>query len=214
MKSVVSYKERYSVWLFIWAYVSLYTIINHIVEANAPYETVAMEWEKGIPFLPVFILPYQFLTLNLVILFFLIKKRIELWVFALRVLFVFSISYIFFIFMPLEYSFMRPKIDSNWFIVWLFSLVDAVDLPYNQLPSLHVSSCVVYWYSLREYISNIWVKRVLFVWYVLIGVSTLFVYQHHFLDIPTGLLLGICAVWLISKSRVANINILKLRSVK
>ena len=37
---------------------------------------------------------------------------------------------------------------------------------------------------------------VLHAWSLLIGVSVLTTYQHHFIDIPTGALLGWCCIWL------------------
>jgi protein-tyrosine phosphatase len=36
----------------------------------------------------------------------------------------------------------------------------------------------------------------LHVWFVLVGISVLTTYQHHFIDIPTGALLGFFALWL------------------
>ena len=206
MNVLASQKERYLIWLSIGIFIFLYFIFNNIAENSAPHPSVVMDWEKDIPFIALFIVPYQSLYFNLLILFLLLRKRIELWTLMFRMFFILAISYAFFLFMPLEYTFVRPQIESNWFITWLFSLVDSNDLPYNQLPSLHISSIVVYWYSLRMYLKNIWLKQVLFVWFLLIGLSTLFVYQHHFWDIPTGLMLGLLSVWIFSETNVENIK--------
>ena len=206
MNVLASQKERYLIWLSIGIFIFLYFIFNNIAENSAPHPSVVMDWEKDIPFIALFIVPYQSLYFNLLILFLLLRKRIELWTLMFRMFFILAISYAFFLFMPLEYRFVRPQIDSNWFITWLFYLIDSNDLPYNQLPSLHISTIVVYWYSLRMYLKNIWLKQVLFVWFLLIGLSTLFVYQHHFCDIPTGLMLGLLSVWLFSETNVENIK--------
>ena len=41
-----------------------------------------------------------------------------------------------------------------------------------------------------------WALWLLHPWFVLIGVSVLTTYQHHFIDIPTGALLGFFCLWL------------------
>ncbi len=210
MNVIASQKERYVIWASITISISLYFIFNILAKNSAPHPSVVMNWENNIPFIAIFVVPYQSLYLNIPILFILLRKRLELWVLLLRMLFILTVSYMFFLFMPLECTFSHPKIQANWFILWLFSLIDANDLPYNQLPSLHISSIVVYWYSLRKYLKNRYLKQILFIWFLLIGLSTLFIYQHHFWDIATGLLLGLFSVWIFSDK---NVRILKKEKV-
>ena len=212
MNVVASQKERYLIWLALVVLISCYFVFNYIAQNSAPHPTVAMDWEKNIPFIALFVVPYQSLYFNVLILFILLRKRIELWVLMLRMFFVLLFSYTFFLCVPLEYTFSRPNIDSNWFITWLFFLLDANDLPYNQLPSLHISTIVVYWYMLRGFLKNIWLKQVVFLWFFLIGLSTLFIYQHHFWDVVTGLLLGLTSVWIFSVENITKIK--RLRRVK
>ena len=205
MKRELTTKEKYTIWVILVVIICSYFIFNHIALSSAPHPNVAMDWEKNIPFIEIFILPYQSLYFNLLALFVLLNERLMLWRFFLRMLFILIISYGFFLFMPLEYTLPRPDIQGNWFIHWLFIMIDKNDLPYNQLPSLHVSSAVVYWYSLRSYLQNRYLKNMLFIWFVLIVLSTLFTYQHHFLDVVAGLFLGLVAVAVFNKNRVEKI---------
>ena len=45
-------------------------------------------------------------------------------------------------------------------------------------------------------ICRAWAQWPLHLWFVLVGVSVLTTYQHHFIDIPTGALLGFLCLWL------------------
>ena len=48
---------------------------------------------------------------------------------------------------------------------------------------------------------NIVVKSLFFIWLLLVSASTLLVYQHHFIDLPTGALMGAAALYFISAKR-------------
>ncbi len=72
-----------------------------------------------------------------------------------------------------------------------------VDRPYNQLPSLHVALCVIFWVSLPL---SPW-RMALRAWLVLVAVSTLFTWQHHVLDVIAGCALGLATVALIRPDR-------------
>jgi len=74
-------------------------------------------------------------------------------------------------------------------------------LPFNQAPSLHVSFAIVLWYSMQTQINSLFFKTLLALWFGLIALSTLFVYQHHFIDLPTGALVGFLAVYFISEKK-------------
>ena len=79
---------------------------------------------------------------------------------------------------------------------FLFSSLAAFDLPFNQAPSLHIILCVVVGSFYLRKARAVWLKAALVAWFALIGLSVLTTYQHHFIDIPTGLAAG-CFVLLI-----------------
>lgn len=69
------------------------------------------------------------------------------------------------------------------------------DLPFNQAPSLHIVLLMILWDFYRRRLHGLW-KALLHLWSLLIGISVLTTYQHHFIDVPTGLLAGALCMWL------------------
>ena len=69
------------------------------------------------------------------------------------------------------------------------------DKPYNQAPSLHISLLVIICARFRASVPQAW-RITVNVWALLIGLSVLTTYQHHFIDVPTGVLVGLFCVWL------------------
>ena len=175
----------------------LYGSANHFALLTAPHTSLFFEWERSIPFVEAFIVPYMSSDFLFVMVFLLPYTRLELRVLALRVFSIVLVSVFLFFLFPLAFSFEKPNIESFHF---LFKALEA-DQPFNQAPSLHVSFAIVLWYSMKEKIKGKWLKALLFVWFILIVISTLFVYQHHFIDLPTGALLGFLVVYFISEKR-------------
>jgi protein-tyrosine phosphatase/membrane-associated phospholipid phosphatase len=196
-------KERF-VWMLFMGitFFLLYGAANQYAGITAPHPSLWMMWEKDIPFVPAFIVPYMSSDLMFVIAFFMPYTRLELRILAARVLLILLVSVSIFIFFPLQFSFDKPPIDSYTF---LFGLLEA-DLPFNQLPSLHIAFAIVLWTSMRTYLKPLWLKVFVGLWFWLIVLSTLFVYQHHFIDLPTGALLGFLAVYLIQEERFLGLT--------
>jgi len=191
-KSVV--KERFVWILFIgMMFFLLYGVANEYASQTAPHPTLNMDWESQIPFIPAFIVPYMSSDLMFIIVFFLPYTRLELRVLAARVLFIIIVAVTLFVLFPLQFALEKPATESYAF---LFGVLEA-DLPYNQAPSLHISFAIVLWVSMRKYLTSLWIKIPVAIWVWLIVLSTLFVYQHHFIDIPTGAALGLFALYLI-----------------
>ncbi len=191
-KSVM--KERL-VWMLFMGIVFFlfYGVANYYAAQSAPHPSVYFEWEKGIPFVPAFIVPYMSSDLMFVAAFLLPYTRLELRVLAARVLFIIVTAVVVFTLFPLQFAFEKPHSDSFTF---LFGLLQA-DLPYNQAPSLHIAFAIVLWHSMRRYLRPKWIKLAVAVWIWLIVLSTLFVFQHHFIDLPAGAALGFLALYLI-----------------
>lgn len=192
------FKERL-VWMLFMGIVFflLYGSANQLAGITAPHPSWFMEWERSIPFVEPFIVPYMSSDLMFVIAFLLPYTRYELRILAARVLFIIILSVSVFLFFPLAFAFEKPPVKAYGF---LFGLL-AADQPYNQLPSLHISFAVVLWASMRHYLKPLWLKAGVAVWFVLIALSTLLVYQHHFIDLPTGLIVGLAALYLIGGKR-------------
>lgn len=194
-------KERF-VWVLFMGglFFILYGAANQYASLT-PHASFFMEWERHIPFVPSFIIPYMSSDVMFCIAFLLPQSRLELRILALRVLFIVVFSVLIFTVFPLQFGFEKPRSDEYQ---WLFGLLSA-DLPYNQLPSLHISFAIVLWMSMRSHLKNVFLKYAVALWLWLIALSTLLVYQHHFIDLPTGALVGGAAVAMIHQnSKVLN----------
>ena len=78
---------------------------------------------------------------------------------------------------------------------FLFEALGAFDKPFNQAPSLHVALLVILWPLYARHVPR-FALTPLHAWFALILVSVLTTYQHHFIDVPTGALLGLFCLWL------------------
>ena len=77
----------------------------------------------------------------------------------------------------------------------MFDVLTGFDLPYNQAPSLHISLLVIIWIRFAQRTEGL-VRVLVDGWALLIGVSVLTTYQHHFIDVPTGAAVGLICLWL------------------
>ena len=157
---------------------------------------VAMAWEAGLPFLPWMVLPYMTSGLLFALSFLLVRGRGELSALSRRVAFATLVACLIFAASPLRFELTRPAVDAA-LPAWLFAQLSLVDRPYNQLPSLHVAYCVIFWPALRTVARAAWQRAALAGWLLLVAVSTVFSYQHHVLDVAGGALLGVLAVRLL-----------------
>ena len=191
-------KEKF-VWMLYMGifFFLLYGSSNQYAGLTSPHPSFWMVWEQQIPFIEAFIVPYMSSDIMFVIAFFMSYTRLELRVLAARILFIILLSCMVFVLFPLQFSFEKPEIQSFTF---LFGILEA-DLPFNQLPSLHVAFAIVLWSSMKKYIKNRWIKIFTALWFWLIALSTVLVYQHHFIDIPTGAMVGLLALYIIKKEK-------------
>ncbi len=171
----------------------LYGAANQYALLTAPHPSLFMDWETDIPFVPMFIVPYMSSDILFCIAFLLPYTRFGLRVLAARVLSIILLSVLLFVLLPLQFGFEKPEITEFEF---LFTLLKA-DLPFNQLPSLHISFAIILWSSMRKKIPSQIARGLLAGWLWLIVLATLLVYQHHFIDIPTGILTGLIVIYLI-----------------
>ena len=198
LRAKTAMKERL-VWMLYLGilFFLLYGSANQYALLTAPHPSFVFGWEGKIPFIESFIVPYMASDLMFVLAFLLPYTRLELRILALRVFTIVTFSTLCFLLFPLQFSFEKPAVQG---FSWLFTLLHA-DLPFNQAPSLHVSFSLVLWYSMQSKIESKVFKTILAFWFTLIALSTLFVYQHHFIDLPTGALVGGLAIYFISEKK-------------
>jgi len=161
-------------------------------------KSFVFNFEHSIPFLSWTIIPYMSSGLFFVIIFFICTYQYELILLVKRINFITIISGVCFILFPLKYSYTKPDVDSPFFN-FFFQFLHTWDTNYNQAPSLHIGYACIFWSVLRKNLHGGW-KVIAGIWILLMGLSTLTVYQHHFIDIITALLL-ICITFLIFPDR-------------
>ena len=171
-----------------------YGATNALASARANVPEIYFAWERAVPFWVWSIVPYWSLNLLYALGFFLCRDAGELARYVMQLLVAQMIATLFFIAFPLQISWEKPAVSG--LSGFLFSSLAAFDLPFNQAPSLHIILCVVVGAFYFRKARAVWLKAALVAWFALIGLSVLTTYQHHFIDIPTGLAAG-CLVLLI-----------------
>ena len=171
-----------------------YGATNALASARANVPEIYFAWERAVPFWAWSIVPYWSLNLLYALGFFLCRDAGELARYVTQLLAAQMIATLFFIAFPLQMSWEKPAVSG--LSGFLFSSLAAFDLPFNQAPSLHIILCVVVGSFYLHKTRAVWLKAALVAWFALIGLSVLTTYQHHFIDIPTGLAAG-CLVLLI-----------------
>jgi hypothetical protein len=187
--------KRAILWLLMLAplFYITYGAANWLASLRAYVPNITFAWEHAIPFMAWTIFPYWSINLFYGLSLFFNDTPVEVDRLAKRYLTAQIVAVSCFIAFPLTFIFQKPPTSGA--SGFLFDLLGGFDKPFNQAPSLHMALLVVIWTHWRRRLSGmlLWLWRV---WCTLIGLSVLTTYQHHFIDIPTGVLLGLFALWL------------------
>lgn len=170
-----------------------YGFANWVAAQRQVTDAVFFAWERQIPFLSWTVIPYWSIDLLYALSFFVCRDRAEVDRHGLRMLTAQIISVTCFLLFPLRFSFDRPA--TSGLSGALFDALLSFDRPYNQAPALHISLLVILWVRYAPLLRASW-GWLGHLWFALIGVSVLTTYQHHFVDIPTGALVGFLCLWL------------------
>jgi membrane-associated phospholipid phosphatase len=170
-----------------------YGFANWVTSQRTYVPAFVFGWERNIPFLSWTIVPYWSTDLMYAASFFVCASLAELNRHTARLLAAQLISVTAFLLFPLRFTFARP--ESAGIFAWMFALLGSFDKPFNQAPSLHLSITTILWFQCSAHLTGLalWLCRA---WLILVGLSTLTTYQHHFIDLPTGILVGLISVWL------------------
>ncbi|MBX5270426.1 phosphatase PAP2/dual specificity phosphatase family protein [Rhizobium sp. NLR17b] len=187
--------KRAALWLAFLApfFYLTYGGANWLASQRADVPNIAFTWESAIPFLGWTIIPYWSINLFYGLCLFINTTPRDVDMLARRYLTIQLIAVACFIVFPLEAIFVRPA--TSGLPGFMFAVLGGFDKPFNQAPSLHIALLVVIWDHLRGRLP----RRARLAWHVwcfLIGASVLTTWQHHVIDIPTGVLLGLFATWL------------------
>ena len=176
-----------------------YTLSNYYAASLAYVPEVAFAWERNIPFWEWTILPYWSLNLMYAAAFFLCRDTREQNRYVARLVSAQIVATTCFMLFPLYFGWPKPPTDGLWGV--MFDSLVAFDLPYNQSPSLHIALSIIvgafYWTRFPK------IRLPILLWQSLIALSVLTTYQHHFIDVPTGALLGWLVLWVMPQHGVS-----------
>ncbi|TGQ73296.1 MAG: phosphatase PAP2/dual specificity phosphatase family protein [Mesorhizobium sp.] len=186
---------RAALWLAFLApfFYSTYGFANWLASTRGHVGSIVFSWEHSVPFVAWTIVPYWSINLFYGLSLLLNDSRQGVDRLAGRYLTAQIVAVACFILFPLAATFVRPA--TTGLPGFLFAVLGGFDKPFNQAPSLHIALLVIIWDHWRQRLAGpllvLW-----HVWCFLIGASVLTTWQHHFIDIPTGALLGFFALWL------------------
>lgn len=172
-----------------------YGFANQHTASLAQVGSFVFAWEQHIPFWPWTIIPYWSIDVFYGLSLFLFIDKREMDRHAARLILATVICVIGFLLFPLRFSFEKPEIAQPVFR-WLFDVLGAFDLPFNQSPSLHVCLLVVLWAAFKRHTPARW-KYLVHVWALVIGISVFTTYQHHLIDGIWGVIAGLVCTYFI-----------------
>ena len=170
-----------------------YGVANWLASLRANVPSIVFGWEHSIPFVGWTIIPYWSINAFYGLSLFVCTTKQELDTHGRRLLTAQVIAVTCFILFPLRFDFVQPATDGV--AGFMFAALTSFDQPFNQAPSLHIALLVILWVFYARHLPR-WARLLLHPWFALVGVSVLTTYQHHFIDIPTGALLGFFCLWL------------------
>lgn len=144
-----------------------------------------------IPFIEWMIIPYSWSLILFIASFFIVSSIRQLHKLTICIILATLAACLCFYLFPFQFSYPRPSVSPIFAQAYQF--LETTDRPYNQVPSLHVAYALIFlvclWHS--KFKMPIFLYRtVLLVICGLIIVSTLFTYQHHFIDLVGGVVLA------------------------
>lgn len=170
-----------------------YGTANWLASQQPDVPDLAFSWERHVPFIAWSIVPYWSINLFYALSLFVNDTPEGVGRLAKRYLTAQLVAVSCFIAFPLQAIFVRP--ETSGLPGFMFDVLAGFDKPFNQAPSLHIALLVIIWDHLRRRLQGA-ALGVWHIWCVLIGLSVMTTWQHHFIDIPTGALLGLFALWL------------------
>jgi len=191
--------KRAALWLLFLApfFYLTYGTANWLASLRDDVGSIVFDWEHAVPFMAWTIVPYWSINLFYALSLFVNDTKGGVDRLAGRYLTAQIVAVACFLAFPLAATFVRP--ETTGLPGFMFAVLGGFDKPFNQAPSLHIALLVVIWDHLRHRLPGP-AKIIWHGWCLLIGASVLTTWQHHFIDIPTGALLGLFALWLFPRA--------------
>lgn len=188
---------------------SSYGFANHLASLRTNVPEIYWQWERQLPFWAWSIVPYWTLNGFYAAAFCLPSTRAQVIRLFWQLLLAQLIAVLCFVCFPLTFTWAKP--DTTGLTGRLFHALAGFDQPFNQAPSLHIMLTLIigrfYWYRLPPTLRGLWL-----LWLLLIALSVLTTYQHHFIDIPTAVAAASVVLWLLPMWRTQAVRSAWFRS--
>ena len=161
---------------------------NEIASKSEHFYKLYFEFERDIPMVPWMVYIYQSFALLIVITYFSIKSPQKIKAYSISFMSSCGIAAVFFILFPTELGFSRTENIEGYEL--MYNLLHMIDKPHNLAPSLHITYSALGAYVLSSEIQSKFLKRMIWLWFLLICSSIVLVHQHHLFDIFSGILLS------------------------
>ncbi|HEV8580438.1 MAG TPA: phosphatase PAP2 family protein [Thermoanaerobaculia bacterium] len=178
-------------YLFSKIFFSIYGGASLLARLRGAREAFHFDWELRMPFVPSVAIVYLSVPLLLLLAPFILRTWRSFTPFFLTLTVETLVGGVFFLLLPLAQGY--PEREAYGLGGAVFRLADRLNLDYNEFPSLQVAFAVT---AALVYGRRCgWLGKILFgLWAVTVAVSTLFMHEHHLIDIVAGALLGLAAV--------------------
>ena len=114
MNKLLKLKIKYTIFISIF-FVIFYKGAEFYTYTVKNVPSYFMEWEKNIPFLPIFMLPYMTSAPFFLVTIFLEKNESSLKLLMKRAVFLTVVSTAIFVIFPMKFYFSKPEIDNQIF---------------------------------------------------------------------------------------------------
>lgn len=184
----------------------LYKIIQMATPlVHAERHVLLLPGEEQIPFVPLMFPIYLSIYLFLPALIFIVESRRQVF----RIIKVFTVTafvhFLFFMFLPVEYV-LRPALADapNDPLLTGIKMMYAVDAPFNNFPSMHVSFAFLGYFCIRRYRPS--AATAFLAQALLVALSTILVKQHYVADVLSAMLLAwvVNQIFLLRRNQVPN----------